>query len=71
MLRGAKGDANEIWARFGVLETIGEDAKRESFRAGNGLIARLAIRENAGKVRHLGDPPAVLFALSLNREMHR
>lgn len=70
-LRSAKGDANEVWARLGVLEAIGENAERESLRAGDGLITGLPVRENAGKVGYLGDPPAVLFALRLNSKMHQ
>jgi hypothetical protein len=70
MLRGAEGDADKVGTYFGVFEAIRQNAKRERFRAGDRLIAGLAVGEDARKIGDLGDPPAVLVALGLNREMH-
>jgi hypothetical protein len=39
-------------------------------RLGHGVIGRGAIRKNAGQLRYFGKPPAVIFALALDLEVH-
>jgi hypothetical protein len=69
-LRSAERHANEIRARFGMLQAIGQDTKGKRLCARDGLIARLSVSQDADEVRNLSDPAAVLLAISLDGEMH-
>ena len=52
-----------------MFESVGEHSKRERLRLRNGLIACGAIRENTWKIGNFTDPPTILFAFDLNREV--
>ena len=53
-----------------MFELIGDDAQRERLDPSLGFLFGGAVGEDARKVRDLGYPPAVGFALNLNREGH-
>src|SRR6185437_9506424 len=37
---------------------------------GHGVICRVAVRKNAGQLRHFRKPPAVILALALDHKIH-
>jgi len=48
---------------------ISKAALAEDLRFGHGIVRGIAIRENAGQLRHFGKPPAV-FALAFDLEIY-
>ena len=69
-LGGAEGNADEVGTGLAVLEAIGEDAEGERLSVGNRFVARCPVGEDALEVGHLGDPPAILFPVDFESEMH-
>jgi hypothetical protein len=69
-LRRAERNAHQVGAGLGVLEPVREHAKRQRLGPRNGLLARLALCQDACQVRHLGDPAAVLLAFGLDAQVH-
>jgi len=49
-----------------VFQTFGQHVQRERLRLANRFLTRRAIGEHARQLGHLGDPPAVGFALRLD-----
>ena len=62
-------DSANLGNVFTVFETIGKNAKRESFRFGDGFIACATVGENTRKIGDLADPATVLFSLDLYGEV--
>ena len=54
---------------FSVLEAIGQYSKRKRFRFRDSFIASGTIREDAREVRDFADPPTIVFAFDLYREV--
>jgi hypothetical protein len=57
--------------RLTVLQAIGGDAQRQSLGRCCSTLARVAVRQHPRKLRHFGDPPAVVFAVDLDEEAHK
>lgn len=53
-----------------MVKAVCNDAQRQGLHAGNRLIAGRAVTEHASQVGHLGEPPAVIFTLKLDRKGH-
>jgi hypothetical protein len=53
-----------------MFETLGQYAQRQDFRSRHRLSSRCAVRKNTRQFRDLREPPAVLFAFVLDREIH-
>jgi hypothetical protein len=53
-----------------MLDAVGERAEGENFCFRHRFISRGAIRHHARKLRNLGDPAAVVFAIDGKRELH-
>jgi hypothetical protein len=53
-----------------MLQALGDYAKCQCLDTRHGFIPVLAVTHDAGKRRHLGQPPAVVFAFELDREGH-
>src|SRR5205823_6653097 len=57
---------------FAVLEALRKNAERESLRLRDRFVAACAVREDAGDLRHLADPAAIVFTLDVDGEVaHR
>ena len=56
--------------RLTVLETIGNHTERQGLYLGLGILCRRAVRENAGQLWHLGEPPAIVLSPDLDPESH-
>ena len=69
-LGGAEGNADQIGPGLAVLEAIGEDAEGERLGVGDRFVARCPVGEDAFEIGNLGDPPAILFAVDFESEMH-
>jgi hypothetical protein len=54
--------------RLAVVNSIRDNAQRQRSDVGSRLCLGLAIRENAGKSRNLGNPSPILFALEFDLE---
>jgi hypothetical protein len=53
-----------------MLQTIRKGAQGECLNARNGVVPALAVDQDAREIRDLGNPPAVVFALELDVEVH-
>lgn len=53
-----------------MIEPVGENTECEGLHAVDGLLAILAVGEDAGKFRHLRDPAAVRFLFDLDSQWH-
>ena len=53
-----------------MLEPLGDDAKRQSLDAGDGLIAVCPIGHHASQCRHFGQPATVVLTFKFDREDH-
>jgi hypothetical protein len=53
-----------------VLEPISKDAKGQGLSSCDRLVTRIAVRQDAWQIRHLGDPSAIFFALDIDGEIH-
>ena len=53
-----------------IFETFNQHSKGEDLRFGHGVICRVAVRKNAGQLRHFRKPPAVVFALAFDLKVH-
>ena len=69
-LGGAEGNADEVGTGLAMLEAVGEDAEGKRLGVGNRFVARCPVGEDALEVGDLGDPPAILFAIDFESEMH-
>ena len=59
-------EIGQLWNRFAVVETIGDDTKSQGLGLGYRFIPGLPVGHHAGQVRHLGNPPAVFFSIKLD-----
>src|SRR5436190_9605068 len=64
----AEGD--RLGSGLVVLETLSQDTKGKDLRFSHGVIRRVAVRKNAGQLRYLRKPPAVVLALALDYKVH-
>src|SRR5438128_12649360 len=64
----AEGD--RLGSGLVVLETLCQDSKGKDLRFGHGVIRRVAVRKNAGQLRYLRQPPAVVLAFALDLKVH-
>jgi hypothetical protein len=53
-----------------VLQAFGEHTEGESLSVRDRIIAGGSVGQDAWKVRHLCDPPAVALLIELNAEIH-
>ena len=53
-----------------MFKSLGKRAKRQDFGPCTGFFGCRAIRKNAGELRDLCDPTAVVFDLGFNAQMH-
>jgi len=53
-----------------MLEPLRKDAQGQYFRSSHGFIGRGAVRQHTRKLRNLGQPSAILLALTFNVEVH-
>jgi hypothetical protein len=53
---------------FAVLKALRQNAKRKRLGFSHGLLSRLAVAHDAGKLRNFGDPATVYFLFNLNCE---
>ena len=63
-------EGDGLGSGLAILETFCQDAKGEDLSFGHGIVRGIAMRENAGKLRYFGKPPAVFFALAFDVEIH-
>jgi hypothetical protein len=70
-LRGAKVEREQVWCGLAVLKAVGKHTQRQGLRASRGLLLRGAVCQDPGQIRHLGDVPAVLFAIEFQCQVHR
>jgi hypothetical protein len=68
--RGHREDDTHLRNRLAVVESVSEDAQGKGLCSIDGFLARLAVGEHPGKVRHFGEPAAVLFLLDFNGQRH-
>src|SRR5437870_841659 len=64
----AEGD--RLGSGLVVLETLSQDSKGKDLRFGHGVVRRGAVRKNAGQLRYLRKPPAVILAFALDLKVH-
>src|SRR5436189_1269376 len=65
-------DAVDFRDRLAMLETIGENSKRECFGFRDRLVTSGAVSQNAWEIGHFADPATVVLALDLKCEVtHR
>jgi len=55
---------------FALLQPFGQHAERQRFCLGGRLFCRRTVGHDAGALRRLGDPAAVLLQLCLNAQIH-
>ena len=53
-----------------MLQPLGHDAKGEYFSLCHGCVGSFSVTQDVGKLRNLGNPPAIKFLLALNTEIH-
>ena len=53
-----------------MLKLLGDDAKRQSLDAGDGLVAVCPIGHHASQCRHFGQPATVVLTFKFDREDH-
>jgi hypothetical protein len=56
--------------RFPVLKTIGEDPERQSLRLCLRLLRRVAVHKHAGQLDNFSNPPAIVFPIHFDFEVH-
>ncbi len=61
--RGSEGDADNIGRRFPMFQSIGENAQRQSFHSGEGLLPSHPVCHNTWQIRNLRDPAPVCLLL--------
>jgi hypothetical protein len=66
--RGEERDVQKLGRRLSVIEPLSQHAKREGLHARYGLVSRGAVAQYAGKVRDLGNPATIVFALEFDAE---
>jgi hypothetical protein len=64
----AEGDG--LGSGLVIFETFSQHSKGEDLRFRRGVVCRVAIRKNAGQLRHFRKPPAVIFAFALDHKIH-
>src|SRR5258708_6974083 len=64
----AEGD--RLGSGLVVFETLSQDSKGKDLRFCHGVVRRVAVRKNAGQLRHFRKPPAVVLALALDFKVH-
>jgi len=64
--RGEKGDVEELWDGFAMVEAIGECAPGQRLHLGDGIGPGDAVSEDAGDCCDLGDPAAVRFLVEFD-----
>jgi hypothetical protein len=52
-------------------DAVGDDFDRQTLGIADGFLASRAVSHHAGQFQCLGDPTSVIFAIELNREIHR
>ena len=68
---GFEGDVQEFGWRFPMFQAFSDDAQRKRLHASHGFVAVRSVAHDASQTGNLGDPPAVGFALKLDRKGHR
>ena len=53
-----------------MFEALGDHSKGKGLNTGDGFVTVRAVAHHASQARHLGQPPAVIFAFKLNRKGH-
>jgi len=53
-----------------VLVPLGHDTQGEGLGLGHRLVFRCPIGEHTWKLRHLGEPAAIVFPFTFKREIH-
>lgn len=70
MSRGLEREMQQVGPFFAMLKALRNNAKREGLHFGQDLVARTAIRKNAGEIRNLSDPATVFLALHFDLQLH-
>src|SRR5271157_1944414 len=68
--RGLEGHGHRAGRPLAVLEPVGQDTEIKRLGMGERFFRCGTVCEAARKIRHVSDPPAVLFALDLDAETH-
>jgi hypothetical protein len=63
-------DVQEFGGRFPVLQALGDHTQGQRLHSGDRLVAVGAVAHHARESGHFGQPPAVVFAVKLDRESH-
>ncbi|MGE5195630.1 MAG: hypothetical protein ACM3U2_24315 [Deltaproteobacteria bacterium] len=53
-----------------MLQPVGEHAQGQCLRPMDGVLTRLAVRQNAGEFNNLRKPSAIVFLLDFDRKGH-
>jgi hypothetical protein len=51
-----------------MFETLGDDAEGKGLDMSDGLVPSAAVAQDAGQVRNLSDPAAIVLAFELDRK---
>ena len=57
-------------AGFAMLQTLGQDAKRQDLGLGHCFVHGNAVRKHTGKLRHFRYPTAIFLEFTFNIEIH-
>src|SRR3989442_1076810 len=68
--RCLKRDVQEFGGGLAVLQTLGEDTKRERLDTSDNLSAVLAVAHHSRETRYFRQPTAVVFAFDFDRKGH-
>ena len=53
-----------------MLETLGDHSQRKSLDSGYRFFSSLSVHHHSGDLWDLRDPPAIVFALDLDEQVH-
>ena len=53
-----------------MLQTLGDDAKRERLHSRDGFVTIAAVTHDAGQIGHFGDPAPIRLPIDLYRVRH-
>ena len=72
MATGSRSNAagDRLGSGLAIFETLSQYAEGENLCFGHGVIRRVAVRKDTRQLRYLRQPPAVIFALALDLEIH-